>query len=278
MAIEQNQQKNILISGEGGLGAQIIGEILVKAAHNLGSYTSYMPNFGTEQRGGVSLAFLQISNKQVTYPKFDSADIIVVMSDRSIPAVEKFITENTLFIFDSSNIDDGILQKLRSKVLKSLNLNAKKYATENFDSKVANMIFLGAILKFLPEIKIDKVRELLSEKLKGSKNEQFLEMDFKAIDYGARLAEQNNQEFVGVMRTELQNKWEDDKKIWERFPSLCKGCKLCITRCPAEALTLSNDLGFLSNPMPKVDIDKCTNCKMCQNTCPDGAVSVNSKN
>lgn len=274
MSAEKIEQINILISGEGGLGAQIIGETLVKAIHSSGKYTSYMPNFGVEQRGGVSLAFLQISNKPIIYPKFESADIIIVMSDRSIPAVEKYIVENTLLIFDSSNIDNEVLQQLRDKVLKSLNLNAKLYATENLSSKVANMIFLGAILKYLPEIKVETVKDLLTKKLQGTKNEQYLDMDFKAIDYGIQLAGINNQEFVGEKRNVIKNKWEDTKKSWERFPKYCKGCTLCITRCPVKALTLSNDIGFLGNPMPKIDIDKCIACEICQNTCPDGAINL----
>src|SRR3990167_10798089 len=110
----------ILISGEGGQGVQIISEILAKVANKNGKYVSYMPQFGVEQRGGASVAFLQISDKKIIYPKFASADLVIVMSNRAIGAVSSSISENTIFIFDSSNIDDEHLQALRSKITKFL--------------------------------------------------------------------------------------------------------------------------------------------------------------
>src|SRR3990167_5492489 len=106
----------ILISGEGGQGVQIISEILAKVANKNGKIVSYMPQFGVEQRGGASVAFLQISDKKIIYPKFVIADLVIVMSNRAISAVESRISENTIFLFDSSNIDDKQLQPLRGKI------------------------------------------------------------------------------------------------------------------------------------------------------------------
>ncbi|PIU02197.1 ketoisovalerate oxidoreductase, partial [Candidatus Shapirobacteria bacterium CG09_land_8_20_14_0_10_49_15] len=50
----------IIFAGEGGQGVQVIAEILAKAAFWDGQPSLYIPNFGVEQRGGVSLAFVVI--------------------------------------------------------------------------------------------------------------------------------------------------------------------------------------------------------------------------
>lgn len=59
------------------------------------------------------------------------------------------------------------------------------------------------------------------------------------------------------------------------FPELCKGCGICIEKCPFKALELGeNDLGVYSTPTPEVDTLKCTLCKICEIFCPDCALRV----
>lgn len=269
----------IIISGEGGQGVQIISKLIVQVASRLGKSTCYMPQFGVEQRGGASLAYLQINAphaKKIIYPKFPSADIIAVMSNRAVETVESKIAENSVLLFDSTNILDETLQTIRPKVTKFLSIPARDYANKNLSTKVTNMIFLGAILNYLPELKIEDVKKALIEKLSGK--EELLEMDQKALDWGFEYAKSGQgQDFKGTSKKEIQNKWEDEKKSWERFPQYCKGCGLCIVRCPVKALTFGQDLNFLGTQMPQVDVAKCTACGMCQLTCPDGAIKVTKR-
>ena len=88
----------ILFAGEGGQGVQVIAEILAKAAHDQGKKATYIPNFGVEQRGGISLAFVIIEEKPVVYPKFEKADILAVLSDRSWERVEPYVDSKTVVI------------------------------------------------------------------------------------------------------------------------------------------------------------------------------------
>ena len=44
----------------------------------------YIPNFGVEQRGGVSVAYVQIGNDAIGAPKFEIGDIVVALSERAI--------------------------------------------------------------------------------------------------------------------------------------------------------------------------------------------------
>lgn len=269
----------ILISGEGGQGVQIISELLAKAGHKIDLNVSYMPSYGVEQRGGASLAYLQISKNKIIYPKFNLAEILVAMSNRAVETLENHVDENSIFIFDCSNIEEEFINSIRPKVTKFLSIPAREYANKNLSTKVTNMIFLGAILNYLPEINIDEIKALLQEKLKDKKDKsEFLEMDLKAIDYGLAFAKSpQNQELKGTSLKKIEEKFEDSNKSWQRHPELCKGCGLCIVRCPVKALSFGNDLNFLGTPMPKIDIDKCIACGLCQQTCPDGAIKMSKK-
>src|SRR4030042_2172131 len=88
----------ILFAGEGGQGVQVIAEILAQAAIKQGKKATYIPNFGVEQRGGVSLAFVIIDHQPIVYPKFEKADILAVLSERSWDRVEQYLNTKTKVI------------------------------------------------------------------------------------------------------------------------------------------------------------------------------------
>ena len=57
----------------------------------------------------------------------------------------------------------------------------------------------------------------------------------------------------------------------------CKGCNLCITVCPQQALqpgTLRSKKGYL---MPVANADKCVGCGSCEVVCADFAIVVNEE-
>jgi 2-oxoglutarate ferredoxin oxidoreductase subunit gamma len=105
----------ILFAGEGGQGVQVIAEILAKAAILESKQATYIPNFGVEQRGGISLAFVKIKNEPVVYPKFEKADILAVLSDRSWPRVKQYQDSKTKTIRGPA-IKDGLVSNLPPKV------------------------------------------------------------------------------------------------------------------------------------------------------------------
>lgn len=94
----------ILIAGEGGQGIQTAGQVLAKAAFEEGKKVLYIPNFGVEQRGGASLAFVVIDKNPVVYPKFEKADILVILSERIKKRVIRYQGPKTKVISEKNNI------------------------------------------------------------------------------------------------------------------------------------------------------------------------------
>jgi 2-oxoglutarate ferredoxin oxidoreductase subunit gamma len=97
----------IAIAGEGGQGVQSIAEILAEAANEEGKNALYIPNFGVEQRGGVSIAFVQISDGQIGAPKFQKADILIPVSPRAVERTTMYAGKDTIYIYDNSLIQEG---------------------------------------------------------------------------------------------------------------------------------------------------------------------------
>jgi len=55
----------------------------------------------------------------------------------------------------------------------------------------------------------------------------------------------------------------------------CKGCNLCIDRCPVNALEESDRLNKKGVRPPQLKKDnKCNYCRLCELICPDLAITV----
>lgn len=272
----------ILLAGEGGQGVQAVSKIIINAARQINKKVSYIPSFGVEQRGGVSLAYVQISSKEISYPRFDKADIVVVFCNRAIERIENNITDRTLFIYDSSAIKNEILDSVKSKIKNYLAVPAQEIAKKKFSIKALNMLLLGALAAQIKEIPFSEIEKAMNKEFEEKilKNPAIKETNFNALKEGMDIAEkfdQGTSEFKGIDKKELINEFEKDGKKWTRFPEYCKGCALCIARCPVGAIKFSDDVGFLGNPLPIVDIEKCIGCGMCEKTCPDGAIKIDKK-
>lgn len=58
-------------------------------------------------------------------------------------------------------------------------------------------------------------------------------------------------------------------------PKFCKGCEICIDKCPFKVFTLSNITGDYGTLISIVKYEeKCTGCKVCITFCPDYAITV----
>ena len=67
------------------------------------------------------------------------------------------------------------------------------------------------------------------------------------------------------------------KADWYMFTDLCKGCGLCIVKCPKKCLSWSKEVGLYQTPCVGPNPDDCIACGMCALTCPDSAIKVVKK-
>ncbi|MDP3998851.1 MAG: 2-oxoacid:acceptor oxidoreductase family protein [bacterium] len=163
----------ILVAGEGGQGVQVVAEILAKAAFLEGISSLYIPNFGVEQRGGVSLGFVVIDKEEVTYPKFEKADILAIFCDRAIERVKNYIGPKTNVILSPAVTN----QEIAGIRLKS-----------NLEPKTWNIIILGKILSLGDLVSEEAVKKTMEERFARwfEKNPALRDLDFQALEEGLK--------------------------------------------------------------------------------------------
>jgi len=89
------------------------------------------------------------------------------------------------------------------------------------------------------------------------------------------LAKENKQ--YEVLRNWKHTTQENDRGTWTVFPDLCKGCGLCIEKCPTQVIYWSEQLGFMGTPAVKTRIEGCIVCGLCETVCPEPAIRVERK-
>lgn len=181
----------IALAGEGGQGVQSVAEILAEAAYNEDKQALYIPNFGLEQRGGVSIAFIQFSEERIGAPKFNKADVVIALSERAIMRTVDYAGPETVYVYDSSiNVNEADLPKDAKQVI---GLAALDTANNELHPRVFNIIIMGAVIGLTGAVNFETAKAALEHKLgpKFEKNPQLRELNFKAMELGRQMAEQS---------------------------------------------------------------------------------------
>jgi 2-oxoglutarate ferredoxin oxidoreductase subunit gamma len=179
-------RSRIALGGEGGQGVQAIAKVLVEAAYHEDKNVIYIPNFGIEQRGGVSIAFSQISDDPIGEAKFAKGDIVIMLSDRAIERCAQYVCpDSSIVIYDSSVCET----KPTFKAKEIIGIPATHIAIEKLSTRVFNMIILGVIFKATGIIQVDSCKKAIEHAF-GSKFEakpELRDLNFKALQAGMDL-------------------------------------------------------------------------------------------
>lgn len=173
----------IVLAGEGGQGVQSVANILTEAAYDQGKQALYIPNFGVEQRGGVSVAFVQISDSTISSLKFTKADIVVALSDRAIERTLQYVDERTTFVYEAS-LDASLVPE---NTKRTLAIPAMEIVKKDFNPRVFNVLILGAVVGCSDLVKLSDVEHALVKKLqyKFDKEPALKKMNLDVLAIGA---------------------------------------------------------------------------------------------
>jgi len=133
----------IRISGLGGQGVVLSGEILGRAAVYDGKEVVETASYGAEARGSATKSEVIISDKKIGYPKVRKCDILVAMSQSALNKNVGDLKEDGILI-----VDKGIVEKVPEVKAKVFEVLATKTAETELGPRVyANVVMLGALVK-----------------------------------------------------------------------------------------------------------------------------------
>ena len=165
----------IRIGGFGGQGVILAGIILGKAASLFDEKEAVQTqSYGPEARGGASKCEVVISDSEVDYPKVQSPDILIAMSNEALIKYIVDLKDNGTLIVDPGTTDvEDVREFIDEHNIKVHEAPATKTATDEIGLKiVANIVMVGAITKITGVISQNAAIEAIKDSVPAGTEEK----------------------------------------------------------------------------------------------------------
>ena len=155
----------IIISGFGGQGVLLAGQVLAYAAMEYGRYVTWIPSYGPEMRGGTANCTVIISDSPIGAPIVAHPDIAIVLNRPSFDKYEPLVLPAGLLVVNSSLV---AAQTARTD-MESVYVPANDIAAELGTAKMLNMAMLGAMVARRPILPLAIIEQALTTHLPADK-------------------------------------------------------------------------------------------------------------
>lgn len=176
-------EERIIIAGFGGQGVMAMGQLLTYSGMIEDKKVSWLPSYGPEMRGGTANCNVIISNEPVGSPVVVEATAALVLNKPSLDKFEKAVVKNGKLFINSSLID----RKSNREDIDVFYIPANEIANEIGNSRVANMVMLGAYLEAVNPVSLESIYKAFGEVF-GENRAHLLPINKKALEKGAEIA------------------------------------------------------------------------------------------
>ena len=150
-------RQEILISGFGGQGVVMAGRILGCAAVLYGLQATMLVSHGTETRGGYVRSQVIISNEVIDSPVAENPDIFCALSQAAWNRFS-FLMKQGLVLYDPDVVNLPVESVESPPQFARLAVSASAKAEKIGSRQFANAVFLGAAVKKLKSVPLEKVK------------------------------------------------------------------------------------------------------------------------
>lgn len=172
--------QEIIMSGFGGQGVMLMGQLLTYAGMLEGKNVSWIPSYGPEMRGGTANCSVIISQEPIGAPIVSEPTVVVAMNLPSVDKFEPVIQSQGVLIINSSLVN----RTPKRKDIKVYQVPANDIAIELGNAKVANMVILGALVAASNAVEIEALVQAFSKVF--AKKPDLLSINEQAIHRGAQ--------------------------------------------------------------------------------------------
>lgn len=173
----------LILAGFGGQGVMSMGQMLAYAGMLEQKKVSWIPSYGPEMRGGTANCAVVITDEEIGSPVVVEPDVVVAMNLPSMDKFESTIKPGGVLLYNSSLID----RKPARDDITVLAIPANEVANELGNTRVANMVMMGALLSQVNVVTVESIHKGLEQVL-PSHRQDLLEVNKQAMERGSKLA------------------------------------------------------------------------------------------
>lgn len=183
---KKTEHHEIIITGFGGQGIILAGNILGKAATLFEKKNATLiQSYGPEARGGSCAAQVVVSEDEIEYPYVEHPHVLVSMSQEGFDKnIKKLIKGGSLFV------DSGLVEVDTKKVPKSVRtyaIPATAFAEEMGVKMMANIIMLSFAVAITGLVTYEALKDTIAASVpKGTEEKNLAGME-KGFQYGKDL-------------------------------------------------------------------------------------------
>lgn len=175
--------QEVIIAGFGGQGVLSMGQLLTYAGMLEGKQVAWYPSYGPEMRGGTANCGVTVSDKEISCPLVSEPTTAIVMNRPSLVKFEPIVKPGGLLLVNSSLVD----KKASRKDIRVIEILANDLAAEKLgNTRVANIIMLGAFLELTKTVNIDAIIESLKMVL-PERRHNLIPLNRQALELGAEV-------------------------------------------------------------------------------------------
>lgn len=172
---------DVFMTGFGGQGILVIGNLLAYAGIIEGKNVSYYPSYGVEKRGGAANCTVVVSDEEVGSPVIGAPSAGIILNQASFDRHIGRFKPGAFCLLNSSLVEEG---EKRRDDLEILRLPLNEMALELGDARMLNMIAVGVYVARCRPVAFDSLKEAL-KKVLPERNHKFIPLNVQAIDLGA---------------------------------------------------------------------------------------------
>ncbi len=176
--------QDLIISGYGGQGILMIGNLLSIAAMGEGKHVTYYPVYGVEMRGGAASCTVVMSSYDIGSPIVGNPMSVIAMNQASLDSYDEKVKEGGTLVVNSSLCTMGAI---RRRDLTLVPVNANEIAEQVGSQQLASMVALGAYLAIAAPVDKDVLIECLPRVI-SKRYEEFIPLNRNAIMEGFKSA------------------------------------------------------------------------------------------
>ncbi|KAF0129728.1 MAG: 2-oxoglutarate ferredoxin oxidoreductase subunit gamma [Bacteroidetes bacterium] len=153
--------EELIIAGFGGQGVLSMGKILAYSGIMQDQEVSWMPSYGPEMRGGTANVIVIVSDERISSPVLTVFDTAIILNQQSMDKFEKSVKPGGVLIYDPN----GITHHPTRTDIKIYQIEGAQLSADMGNTKIFNMVILGAYLQVKPIVKIENVIRGLKKSL-----------------------------------------------------------------------------------------------------------------
>lgn len=173
---------DLFISGFGGQGVLLAGNLIGYAAMEAGLNVSFFPAYGVEKRGGAAMCTVVIADGDTGSPVVGAPSTAILLNQLSFDKYHGRVAEGGIVVSNSTLVTPG---GTLPPGVTHYPIPMNDIALAIGDGRLVNMIAVGAWLELTKALSPALMEGALAKAL-PERNHRFIPLNLRAIDEGRR--------------------------------------------------------------------------------------------